>query len=292
MPSVRALLAACGLLAATGSAYAGDAYTLPPVGAQLTYRLISTTKLADHTITAGQIYTYTITAVSGADIEGTIRPVALIYGCSESDTRKECVLGAKLTGAKRDGDLLTVPVPDSVADALVKESGLKGHYFMVEDRTFPMPGPKEPDDPNSLEFGDTPLFLLTNQLKCDYQPLAAFFPLGKTPQLSLDCTNVFSRSHSRMANLGDQHQEAALSVELSYIGADKLTLPSGNWDVQKVGIKYVPKSETPQPGAEGESDVAVKLGVTVKSHTLVLNKTTNLSVETTSEMIAYKPPGN
>ena len=289
---MRAFLTALGLLAAIGPAYADDVYTLPPVGAQLTFRLVSTTKLADNTITAGQVYTYTITAVSGADIEGTIRPVALIYGCSEGDARKECVLGAKMAGAKRDGDLLTVPVSDSVADALVKESGFKGHYFMVEERTFPMPGPKNPDDPNDAEFSDQPLFVLTNQLKCDYQPLAAFFPLGKTQQLSLDCTNLFSRRHSRMATLKDQSQEAALSVELSYIGADKLTLPSGDWDVQKVAIKYVPKSETPQPGAEGESDVAVKLGVTVKSHTLVVNKAANLSVETTSEMIAYKPPAN
>jgi len=280
---VRAFVAAFGLLAAIGPAYADDAYTLPPVGAQLTFRLLSTTKLTDHTITAGQIYTYAITAVSGADIEGTIRPVALIYGCAEGDSRKDCVSAAKMAGAKREAALL---------DQGVGESGFRGHYFMVEDRTFPMPGPKNPDDPNDTEFGDMPLFVLTNQLKCDYQPLPTFFPLGKTPQLTLDCTNVFSRSHSRMANIGDLSQEAALSVELSYIGADKLTLPSGDWDVQKVGIKYVPKSDAPQPGAEGESDVAIKLGVTVKSHTLVVNKATNLSVETTSEMIAYKPPAN
>ena len=40
---------------------------------------------------------------------------------------------------------------------------------------------------------------------------------------------------------------------------------------------------------EGESDVAVKLGVTVKSHTLVTNKTASISSENTSELIAYKP---
>ena len=67
----------------------------------------------------------------------------------------------------RDGDLLAVPVPDSIADGLVKESSYKGHDFLVEERNFPMPGPKNPDDPNSAEFGDTPLFVLSNQLKCD-----------------------------------------------------------------------------------------------------------------------------
>ncbi|HEV2188634.1 MAG TPA: hypothetical protein VGR70_15600 [Stellaceae bacterium] len=289
---MRALFAGLVLLAVTGAARADDAYNLPPVGAQLTFRLISTTKLADHTIIAGQIYTYTITSVSGADSEGTIRPVALIYGCSEGDERTDCTAAAKMTGAKREGDLLTIPVPDSVADALIKQSSYKGHYFLVEERTFPMPGPKDPHNPDETEFGDTPLFVLTNRLKCDYQPLATFFPLGKTPQLSLDCTNAFSRSQSRIPNMSDQSQEAALSVELSYVGADKLTLPSGDWDVQKVRIKYTPKSDTQQPGADGESDVAVKLGLTVKSHTSLVNKASNLSVETASEMIAYKPPAN
>jgi len=286
---VRALLAgAAGILAAAGGARADDAYTLPAVGAQLTFRLVSTTKIGDHSITAGQIYTYTITSVSGADIEGTIRPMALIYGCAEGDTRKDCVIAAKMAGAKLEGGLLTVPVPDTIADSLVKESGYKGHYFMVEDRTFPMPGPKDPDDPNNAEFGDTPIFVLANQLKCDYAPLQSFFPLGKTPQLTLTCRNIFSRSHSRLASISDHTQEEPLSVELSYIGADKLSLASGEWDVQKVRIKYKPDDPS-HPAAEGESDIAVKLGVTVKSHTLVTNKATNLTSESTSEMIAYKP---
>jgi hypothetical protein len=149
-----------------GVARADDSYTLPAVGAQLTFRLISTTKLADQSVTTGQIYTYTITSISGVNSEGTIRPVALIYGCAEADTRKDCVAAGKMTGVKRDGDLLTVPVPDGIADTLVKESGYKGRYFLVEERNFPMPGPKNPDDPTSTEFGDTPLFILSNQLKC------------------------------------------------------------------------------------------------------------------------------
>jgi hypothetical protein len=285
---VRALLGALGFLTAISAARADDGYPLPAVGAQLTFRLISTTKMADRSITVGQIYTYTITSISGADSEGTIRPVALLYGCAEGDERKDCVTAGKMAGAKRDGDLLTIPVPDSIADGLIKESGYKGHYFMVEDRIFPMPGPKNPDDPNDTEFGDTALFVLSNQLKCDYGPLDGFFPIGKRPLLTLTCRNVFSRSHSRIASLGDQTQEEPLSVELSYIGADKLNLPAGEWDIQKVGIKYVPNDPS-HPSAEGESDVAVKLGVTVKSHTFVTSKLTNLTSENISEMIAYKP---
>jgi hypothetical protein len=239
-------------------------------------------------VTTGQIYTYTITSISGVNSEGTIRPVALIYGCAEADTRKDCIAAGKMAGVKREGDLLTVPVPDSIADSLVKQSGYKGRYFLVEERNFPMPGPKNPDDPNDTEFGDTPLFMLSNQLKCDYEPLATFFPLGKIPQLTLSCRNVFSRTSSRVAGLGDQTQEEPLSVELSYIGAGKPSLPSGEWDVQKVAIKYI-ASDPSYPSAEGESDVAVKLGVTVKSHTLVTNKATNVTSESTSELIAYKP---
>jgi hypothetical protein len=285
---VRTLLGVVAVLAAVGAAHADEAYPLPAVGAQLTFRLMSTTKIGDRSITTGQIYTYTITAVSGADTEGTIRPVAMIYSCPEGDTRKDCVTAAKMTGVKRDGDLLSVPVPDGIADALVEESGYKGHYFLVEERDFPMPGQKNPDDPDSAEFGDTPVFILTNELKCDFGLLKTFFPLGKTPQLTLACRNVFSRSHSRMAGIGDQTQEEPMSVQLSSLGADTLTLPSGGWDVQKVGIKYTPDDPS-HASAEGESDVAVKLGLTVKSHTLVTNKAANLTAESTSEMIAYKP---
>jgi hypothetical protein len=283
-----AFLGSAVLIAAIGIAHADDAYNLPAVGAQLTYRLMSTTKLSDQTITAGQVYTYTITAVSGATSEGTIRPVALLYGCSDGDTRKDCVVAGKISGAKRDGDLLTIPVPDDIADALVKQSGYKGRYFLVEDRTFPMPGPKNSDDPNNAEFADTPLFILSNQLKCDFATLPSFFPLGKTPELTLSCHNIFSRTHSRVAGQTDQTVEEPISVTLSSIGADKKSLPSGEWDVQKVAIKYVP-DDPARPSAEGESDVAVKLGVTVMSHSLVVNKATNLTAESTSELIAYKP---
>jgi hypothetical protein len=276
------------LLAAAGAARADDAYTLPAVGAQLTYRLISTTKLADQTITTGQVYTYTITAVSGATSEGTIRPVALIYGCAEGDTRKDCVIASKMAGAKRDGDMITLPIPDDIAAALTKESNYKGRYFLVEDRVFPMPGPKNIDDTDKPEFGDTPLFILGNQLKCDYASLPSFFPLGKTPELSLTCRNIFSRTHTRVAGQTDQTAEEPIAMKLSFSGEDKVTLPSGNWDVRKVAIKYVP-DDPKHPSAEGLSDVAVKLGLTVRSHSTVTNAAVSLTAENTSELIAYKP---
>ena len=62
---VRAVVGALSLFVAAGLARADDAYTLPAVGAQLTFRLMSTTKLADQTVVTGQIYTYTVTAISG-----------------------------------------------------------------------------------------------------------------------------------------------------------------------------------------------------------------------------------
>lgn len=285
---LRILLGVLGFVTAIGVARADEAYTLPAVGAQLTYRLILTTKVADQTITTGQIYTYTITAVSGANIEGTIRPVALIYGCTEGDTRKDCVIGAKMPGAKRDGDRLTIPVPDGIADALAKESGYKGRYFLVEDRVFPMPGPKNIDDADNPELGDTALFVLRNQLKCDFAALPSFFPLGKTPELNLACRNIFSRTHTRVAGQTDQIAEEPIAVKLSTLGADTLSLPSGNWDVQKVAIKYTP-DDPKHPSADGESDVAVKLGLTVKSHSIVTNTAANFTAESTSELIAYKP---
>ncbi|MBV9965393.1 MAG: hypothetical protein JO008_06835, partial [Alphaproteobacteria bacterium] len=185
----RATLGLCGAVAVLAAARADDGYKAPPVGAALTYRMISTTKSGDQTITSGQVYTYTITAVDGTRTEGTIRPAALIYGCAANDVRQDCVAAGHLAGATRDGDLLTVPVPDAIADSLAKQSRYEGRSFIVAERTFPMPGAKNPDDPDNAEFGDTPIFVMSTRLDCDDASLKDLAPTGKEQKVTLNCQN-------------------------------------------------------------------------------------------------------
>jgi hypothetical protein len=286
---VRAFVCALAVIAAAGAARADDPYPLPPVGTQLTYRLVSTTKIPDKSIsiTFGQIYTYVVATADSPTIAGTIKQVALIYGCSANATDKDCAFANKM-GAKRDGDLVTLPVPDTIADGLAKESGFKVHYFINEERKLPLPGAKNPDDPGIGEFGTAPVFVLTNKLVCDYTQLKDFLPFGKTPHLALPCHNIFSRTQARVGNTTDQNSDEAGSMELTYDGVGRVSLPSGEWDVQKVKLRFAP-SDASHPAAQSEFDVATKLGVAVRVHTAVNAPATHVVSESTSELIAVKP---
>ena len=276
------------LLATSAAALADETYPLPAVGSQLTYRLVATVKVLDRSLTiiTGQVYTYTVTAVRGPVMEATITPVAMIYGCAADNTTKDCSFAAKAAGATRDGDVVTVPVPGDIADRLATQASLKTHYFLTEERAFPMPGPKNPDDPNDATFGSEPLFMLTNKLACDYQQFAGFFPLGNAPQLTLPCHNIFTRTQSRAGS--DQKSDEPVAIDFSYDGADQLKLPSGAWDVQKVTLKITP-TDTSHPAAHSEFAVATKLGLGVRVHTITDVSATHVTADTTSELIAYKP---
>jgi hypothetical protein len=281
---------ALGVLAAIGVADADEPYALPAVGAQLTYRLVSTASLTEKSLsfTTGQVYTYTVTAVNGPVAEATITPVAVIYGCIASDTGKDCAFAAKAAGATRDGDLVTVPVPENIARGLAKSGSLKTQYFLTEERRFPMPGAKNPDDPNDAEFGVEPIFVLTNKLVCDYDKLKDFFPLGKTPQAALPCHNVFSRTQARVGNTQDQKSDEAVSLEFTYDGPAKISLASNDWDVKKVALKYVP-SDASLPSARTDFEIPAKLGLAVRVHMSAEIPASHLISESTSELIAYKP---
>jgi hypothetical protein len=278
------------VLATIGVAHADDSYTLPAIGTGLTYRMVSTAKIPEKSLslTTGQVYTYTITAVNGPVAEATIKPLAVIYGCAASDTSKDCAFAANVAGTTRDGDQVTIPVPGDIADGLAKGGSLKTHYFVTEERRFPMPGPRNPDDTNNAQFGVESVFVLTNKLVCDYDRLKDFLPFGKTPHLAIPCHNIFSRRQARVGGTADQSSDEAVSVEFSYGGTGHVSLPSGEWDVQKVSLKFVP-SDDQQPSARSDFEIATKLGLAVRVHTTAHVPASHLSSESTSELIDIKP---
>jgi hypothetical protein len=287
--TTRILIGMAGVVAVIGAAHADDPYALPPVGTQLTYRSVSTTKFLDKpmSLTSGEVYTDIVTAVDGPTMQGTIKPVAMIYGCPAGDARSNCVFASKAAGAKRDGDLVTVPVPDDIGDGLAKESSLKTHYFLAEDRKFPVPGAKNPGDPSDPVFGVAPLYVLTSQQVCDYEKLEDFLPFGKTERVRLSCHKIFGRTQTR-DGIADRKTDDTYSVEFSYRGAGKVSLPSGEWDVQKVTLKFVPSDDT-HPSAQSDFDIAAKLGIPVSVHTLIDTTANHITSETTTELIAIKP---
>lgn len=281
---VRSVIYAALLLAAGREARAADSYTLPPVGTQLTYRLLTTSKPAG--ITTGQVYTYAVSAVNGPVMEATIKPAAIILGCPKGDSHAECKAAEKASGMTREGDLVTVPVPDDIGEALAQSSALTAHYFMAEDRQFPMPGPKNVDDPDDPGFDSAPAFLVTTKLACDYDRLADFMPFGKAAHLSVPCHSIFSRTQSRVGN--DVNADEPVTVEFSYEGPGKARVPAGDWDVHKVTLRFVPDDGT-QPAGQSDLEIASKLGLTVRTHVHVDIPKTHGTVETDIVLIAVKP---
>jgi hypothetical protein len=284
---MRLLAAAAGLLAAAGMAQADEAYRLPAVGAEMTYRMVSTPRQAGTGITFGQVYTYIVTGADGATLEGTTKPVAMIYGCPNGSVTITCQQATANPGSQRDGNLVTVPVPSDIGDALAKQSAFKIEHFFLAMRKFPVPGPKKTDDPKDASFATEPMFVLTNTLDCDFTKLADFLPFGKTANLTLSCRTKVDRAGSRIGSLGTPTDEP-ISLELSYGGTARRSLPSGDWDVQKVANKVVPEGKS-DPVAEAEMEVADKIGVTVRTYTAITNPTTHAVTDNISELIAYKP---
>jgi len=275
------------MLATAGAAHADEAYHLPAVGAELTYRLISTPGPGSPGVTYGQVYTYIVGTAGDATIEGTIKPVAMIYGCPSGSSVTACQQAAANPAAQRDGDLVTVPVPGDIGDALAKESSFKISYFLVGLRKFAVPAATHVDDPKDTSFGAEPAFVLTNELKCDFTKLADFLPFGKTTHLSLPCHNLFERTASR-TGLPDVHADDPISLELSYDGTAHRSLPSGDWEVHKIVNKIV-REGSPDPVGEADLEIATRLGVTVRTHTTVTGASTGYVTDTVSELIAYKP---
>lgn len=287
----RLAAAAVFAAAAAGPAAAEEPYTLPPVGAQLTYRATVTVKVAGKPPTvSGMVYAYTVTAADSPLLQATIRPVGVIIDCPADSTSKDCAFAAKAEGATREGNLVTVPVPAAIADTLAKRGSLTTRYFVTENRVFPMPGPANPDDPSDGAFGTTPLFMLTTKLLCDQDRLNEFFPLGRTDRVELTCHNTFSRTEARAGPTADANSDEAAQAVLTYGGTGQTVLPSGTWDIRKVTLRLVPPADdTRHPTAQTEFEIADKLGVPVRSQGSIEIKAGNASVATLSELIDYKP---
>lgn len=285
---MRSLFCLGALLLSLGTARADDARAVPAVGSKLTYRFLTTTTTPKGGTTAGEVYTYIVTAADAASAEGIIKPVALIMHCKGGAADLGCRTSAEAPGAHFDGDLLTLPIAGEVGDALAKQSHFKLAYFILEERKFPLPGVRDPKHPNFSDVGPEPIMVLTNTLRCDLAGLPPFLPVGAAPHVALPCEMRFERSASRDGQIPPQTISGKISFDVSYTGTGWVTLPSGNWEVKKLAFKML-SDDTTRPSSEGESLFSPQLGAMVKSHLTTHSPTIQATIESTIELISVAP---
>src|ERR1041385_6792125 len=97
---MRGLACVAGLLTMlAGGARAEEARTVPRPGTSLTYRMIITVKGNWAPVRFGEIYSTVITNSGGNTAEGSIKPLAGLYGCTAASTAKDCAFAKRATNA-------------------------------------------------------------------------------------------------------------------------------------------------------------------------------------------------
>lgn len=285
---MRYWLCALALIAAAGSAHADDTpRTVPSVGAKLTYRMVSgVTKTPGATTRFGFVYTNIVTSSDGTTAEGIIKPAAKIIECTQPNDLV-CEDSEKTPGARYDGGMLSVPIASDSGDGLAKHSYFKLMHFLVVSRKFPFPSSRNPKDYNFRDFGPDPDYVLTNTQQCDNAALDGFLPLGKSPKIMLNCETTFEQSASRDGRPPNSGRNT-VAMEISYAGDGWVTLPSGNWQVQKLTIKITPK-DPGNPANQSEVLFSPQLGASVRSHTIGTNPQTQATIENTVELVSVAP---
>jgi hypothetical protein len=286
--TMRGLAWGLTLLAAAGAAQADEIRDVPAVGTKLTYRAVTMTKLPSRTIGGGQIYTYIVNTSDGTTAEGSLRPDAMIFDCTGGTANLGCQDAAQTAGAHFDGDLLTVPIPGNAAEALAPQGSFKLIHFLLVSRKLPILSSRDPEKHNLGDLGPDPAYVLINTLKCDLTALPDFFPLGKSPKVTLPCETDFERTAARDGLLPPLSVHDTVSMEISYAGNGWVTVPSGSWQVHKLNTKLVPKDPS-HPTSETESLFSTQLGVIVRSHTIGTNPANQSTTENTVELISVAP---
>ncbi len=276
------------LLAMGGIAQAGEARDVPAVGSKLTYRSVTTVTVPRARLTSGEVSTYIVTAADMSSAEGIIKPRARIVQCTQDDPDLYGKSAAERPGAHFDGDLLTIPIADDIGDALAKQSAFKYAYFIEEHRKYPMPGPRDPNRSDAGDIGPEPAYILTDTYQCDFARLAGFLTSGTSAQVTLPCDSAFQRTASRDGKRPALTSRGKVSLDIRYTGDDRITLPSGNWEVKKLAFKIIPDDRS-GIASEGESLFSPQLGAIVKTRRTGENASTHSTGDRTTELISVEP---
>jgi hypothetical protein len=281
---VNALTLSAGLAPAA----AEEPRYVPAAQTVATYRLTTVSTINGREITAAQIYRVTVTASDGSTAEATITPLALVYRCPADETSKDCRAAPHFPGASRDGDMVTIPVPQEVGANLAKLSKLTARDFLRVTQVFPMPGPEDIEEVDKPKIGDAPLYLLGSAIECDDALTKGFFPLGVAAQFSVSCKTTSERAQSRVPAIKDGKSSEDFTMALTFSGRDHIAVPAGDFAVAEVKYKSTPASGH-GVFVEGEWAVAENLGISVRNSALVHLPNSQNTSHLTRELIKLGP---
>jgi hypothetical protein len=282
---MRLLFLVLFLAATVETTRADEARLAPAAGSKLTYRMIAkTTTSAGRTTISGRVYTYTFGSSDGVAAEGTIKLDAMLFDCKGRDDEPFCGRVLKAAGAKTDGDLVLVPVPDDLAQSLAKDSVFKVRYFVVEKRVSALPAVTSAGD--ALFNGEDPL-VTTNVMDCDPEPMNALPPRGDAQHATLACRAAFSRSGWAAQGSKPATSTDAVKLDVVDFGVSSIALPSGTWDARR--LKLTLTSNSGANNMEGEARFSEKLGVAVQTRWTSASANGETMTEFVSELIAASP---
>jgi hypothetical protein len=281
---MRRLFLAFLSLAFVVSARAEEARLVPAAGAKLTYRLVTTAtkKNGDKTIT-GQVYTYSITASDGLVAEGTVKLDGMLFPCQGEAGEPLCDRVLSAPGARPDGDMVFVPIPESLDPTLSKDTAFRLRYFVVEKRAAWLPTTGVGD---ALFSADNPL-RMTNDMDCDHDGLRNFRPIGGAQHVTLICTTTVTRAGGSALGMKPVSRTYGAKLDVVDLGPDKVDLPSGAWEVRRLKLSFV-SSDDDVPNVEGEGSFSERLGIAVRTRWTQTLRSGGVS-ETESKLIAFAP---
>jgi hypothetical protein len=281
---MRLLFLALSLLVAE-AARADEARLAPAAGSKLTYRMVAkTTTSAGRTTISGQVYTYAFGSSDGLAAEATIKLDAMLFDCKGRDGEPFCGHVLRTPGAKADGDLILVPVPDDLAQSLAKDSDFKVRYFVVEKRVSALPAVTGAGD--ALFSGEDPL-VTTNVMDCDPEPMNALPPKGDAQHATLSCRAAFSRSGWAAQGGKPATSTDAAKLDVVDFGVSPIALASGTWDARRLKLSLT--SNSGAHNMEGEARFSEKLGAAVQTRWTAASPNGEAMTEFVSELIAASP---
>lgn len=285
---MRIGLMLAAMLALIGSAAADSPRYLPAVGTTATFRLLVTTGAGGGEHTAGQIYRVTITANDGTTAEGTLTPLALVWHCPDGDTSITCKQAQNLTNTRREGDLITAPLPADISSELGKVGKMTLRDLLHVTQVYPLPGLEDVGETVKPQIGSAPLAIQTTALDCDETALGPFFPFGAAARATVACKLTVETSQSRLAAVKDARNTSDVTYELSFAGHEHIAVAAGTYEVAVIKFKNSPTSGE---GAvtEGEWEFVENLGFSAKFSALTRPPKSTYTIRVVRELIKVEP---
>ena len=285
---MRTWMALAAIVGLSGTAAAQNSHYLPPAGTTVTFRLLVTVNSGGSEHTAGPVYRVTTTASDGTIAENTVTPLALVWRCPDGDTSAGCEQAQHLPNSRREGDLITVPLPADVSSALGKIGKLTVRDVFRYSQVFPVPGLLDVSEIAKPQIGATPLVIQSTALDCDESALKPFFPFGAVAKLTIPCKFTVETSQSRVPGIKDGRSTSDLKYELSFAGHEQVAVPAGSYEVAVIKFKSTHASGD-GPVTEGVWEFAQTLGFTAKFSSVTHAPNSTTTTRIVRELIKAEP---